>query len=102
MVLRVTNHPDVVVEQALYGSLVATEAEAWYQVGLMNTDALTEAIQEFNPEGELGPRHLHTLPNRVIPVFDLASTDHAEVGNLASRFAGLGIRYSGERDLTLR
>lgn len=89
--LRVAEHPDVVVDQTLYWSLVATEAEAWYRVGLMNTDALTEAIQEFNPEGELGPRHLHTLPNRVIPVFDSASSDHVEVGNLASRLARLAL-----------
>lgn len=44
---------------------------------------MTEAIREFNPEGELGPRHLHTLPNRVIPVFEGRNADHLEVRRLA-------------------
>lgn len=68
--LSLAEHPDIVVDQTLYWTVVPTEAEAWYRVGLINSDALTEAVREFNPEGELGPRHLHTLPNRVIPPFD--------------------------------
>lgn len=81
--------PDIVVDQTLYWTLVATLDEAWYRVGLINTDALTEAIREFNPEGELGPRHLHTLPNRVIPPFDPSNLDHVEVRSLAEQLDDL-------------
>jgi len=87
--LSLADFPDVVVDQTLYWTLVETEQEALYRVGLINTDALTEAIREFNPEGELGPRHLHTLPNRVIPPFDPSSSDHVEAASLAEQLSGL-------------
>jgi len=61
--LSLAELPDIIVDQTLYWGLVASEDEAWYRVGLINTDAITQAIREFNPKGELGPRHLHTLPN---------------------------------------
>jgi len=88
--------PDIVVDQTLYWSLVASEDEAWYRVGLINTDALTQAIREFNPEGELGPRHLHTLPNRVIPPFDQSDPDHVEARNLAEKLSTLAGQFATE------
>ena len=87
--LRLAVLPDIVVDQTLYWGLVVTQDEAWFRVGLMNTDSLTQAIREFNPEGELGPRHLHTLPNRVIPQFDRTNPDHIEVANLARQLSTL-------------
>ena len=85
--LSLADYEDIVIDQTLYWTLVNTEQEAWYRVGLINTEVLTEAIREFNPEGELGPRHLHTLPNRVIPVFNPNNTDHIEVSNLARQIS---------------
>lgn len=87
--LALADVPDIVVDQTLYWTLVSSSDDAWYRVGLINTDALTQAIREFNPEGELGPRHLHTLPNRVIPPFDPSNLDHVEVRSLAEQLAGL-------------
>jgi len=46
---------------------------------------LHQAIRDFNPEGAFGPRHLHTLPNRVIPPFDATNFDHAKVRDLAKQ-----------------
>jgi hypothetical protein len=98
--LSLAQLPDVVVDQTLYWTLVASQDEAWYRVGLINTDALTQAIREFNPEGELGPRHLHTLPNRVIPPFDPSNLDHMEVRSLAEQLAGLaGPLIAGEQNI---
>lgn len=87
--LSLAELPDIVVDQTLYWTLVSSLDEAWYRVGLINTESLTRAIREFNPEGELGPRHLHTLPNRVIPPFDPSNLDHLEVGSLARQLADL-------------
>lgn len=87
--LSLSELPDIVVDQTLYWTLVSTAEEAWYRIGLINTDALTQAIREFNPEGELGPRHLHTLPNRVIPPFDPANLDHVELHTMAEQLAAL-------------
>lgn len=87
--LSLAEHPDIVVDQTLYWTVVASVEEAWYRVGLINTDALSNAIREFNPEGELGPRHLHTLPNRVIPPFDPENLDQIEAGILAKQLSDL-------------
>jgi len=94
--LRVADQPDIVVDQTLYWSLVTTEDEAWYRTGVFNTDALTAAIRDFNPEGELGPRHLHTLPNRVMPRFDPLNPDHVEIGSLARQLSEMAIPLIGD------
>ena len=87
--LSLSDHKDIVVDQTLYWTLVPTQQEAWYRVGLMNTDTLTRTISKFIPEGELGPRHLHTLPNRVIPKFDPGRQNHLKVATLAERLSVL-------------
>jgi methylase of polypeptide subunit release factors len=89
--MRVSDQPDIVIDQTLYWSLVTTEDESWYRTGVFNTDALTAAIRDFNPEGELGPRHLHTLPNRVMPRFDPLNPDHMEISSLARQLSEMAI-----------
>jgi len=90
-VLPTDGHEDVVVDQTLYWRVVSTAQEAWYRVGLLNSDAITEAIRPFNPEGEFGARHLHTLPHRVIPLFDPTNDQHLEIARRAEQ---LGVRAS--------
>jgi len=97
--LSVADHKDIVVDQTLYWTLVDTEEEAWYRVGVTNTEALTDAIREFNPEGELGPRHLHTLPNRVTPTFDPSDRVHVQISNLAKRLSVKAMEVLTKDDL---
>ena len=85
--LPVNGHEDIVIDQTLYWRLVASAAEAWYRVGLLNSDAITEAIRLFNPQGEFGERHLHTLPHRVLPAFDPSNEDHRRIAWLSERLA---------------
>ena len=80
------NH-DVVIDQTLYWRCVACQEEAWYRVGLLNSEAITEAIRPFNPQGEFGARHLHTLPHRVIPPFDPTNDAHKQVTELTARLS---------------
>lgn len=98
----IDDSPDLVVDQTLYWSLVTTEDEAWFRVGLMNTDALTAAIREFNPEGELGPRHLHTLPNRILPTFEPANAHHTEIAGLAQDLAVIARDIADANDRVAR
>ncbi len=79
----VTGNEDLIIDQTLYWQITATEDEAWYRVGLMNSDALTVAIRPFVPSGKFGERHLHTLPHRVIPTFDLRNRGHLNIAHLA-------------------
>ena len=60
----------LVMDQTLYWHVVAGEDDAWFRTGILNSATLTEAILPFNPEGDFGPRHIHTLPYRLMPPYD--------------------------------
>src|SRR5690606_22973893 len=74
--------------QTLYWQVVAEEDDAWFRTGFLNSAALTEAILPFNPEGDFGPRHIHTLPYRLMPPYDAAADDHRAVAAAARVVAG--------------
>lgn len=95
-VLAVDGHEDVVIDQTLYWRAVDTESEAWYRVGILNSAAVTEATKPFNPQGEFGARHLHTLPHRVIPRFDPVNEDHLRVSALAEALCRIASRLASE------
>lgn len=78
----------LVIDQTLYWQFVSDEDEAWYKTGILNSPALTEAILPFNPEGDFGPRHIHTLPYRLMPLFDGTNEDHRGVAERARQVAG--------------
>lgn len=78
---------DLVVDQTLYWKVVADADEAWYQVGMLNSMALTNATLAFNPKGDFGERHLHTLPYRMMPAYDAGNGDHQKIAALAKDIA---------------
>lgn len=46
---------------------------------MLNSEALSRAIRPFQPQGNNGPRHVHTLPLQVLPRWDAANTVHQAV-----------------------
>ena len=73
----------LVIDQTLYWQVVADEDDAWFRTGFLNSTALTAAILPFNPEGDFGPRHIHTLPYRLMPPYDSVNDDHRAVATAA-------------------
>lgn len=69
----------LIIDQTLYWYLADSEDEAIYIVGLLNSDALSDAIKDFQPEGGFGKRHIHTLPYKIIPKYDNEEAVHIEV-----------------------
>jgi len=67
------------IDQTLYWRGAASEDEALYYVGLLNSDAINDAIKEFQPEGNFGKRHIHTLPLSLISEFDPTDERHLKV-----------------------
>ena len=86
--IPVTEARDLVIDQTLYWQVVPNEDEAWFRTGMLNSSALTEAILPFNPEGDFGPRHIHTLPYRLMPLYDPANEGHRAVAAAARVVAG--------------
>lgn len=69
----------LIIDQTLYWYLAESEDEAIYIVGLLNSDALSDAIKDFQPEGGFGKRHIHTLPYKIIPNYKNEDATHIEV-----------------------
>lgn len=69
----------LIIDQTLYCAGVETEDEAIYLSGLLNSEALNDVIKEFQPRGQFGARHVHTLPFGVTPKFDPSDAAHADV-----------------------
>jgi hypothetical protein len=78
------------IDQTLYWQIFNDEDEAWYCVGLLNSHAMTGAISPFNPKGDFGERHIHTLPYKLMPAFDCANEDHKRIAALARDIAAQG------------
>ena len=78
---------ELAIDQTLYWQFFADEDEAWYCTGILNSHALTEAIAPFNPKGDFGERHVHTLPYRMMPPYDPSNDDHTRIAALARQIA---------------
>lgn len=68
-----------IIDQTLYWVGCASEEEAIYFCGVVNSPALLERIVDYLPEGAFGDRHLHTLPARAVPEYDPANARHMDV-----------------------
>ena len=78
---EISNPHKLAIDQTLYWRAAKTEEEALYYVGLLNSDAINDAIKEFQPEGNFGKRHIHTLPLSLISEYDPKDERHLRVVN---------------------
>lgn len=69
----------IIIDQTLYWYLTDSEEEALYITGLLNSDALTDIIRDFQPDGGFGKRHIHTIPYKIIPAFDPEDPFHTDI-----------------------
>ncbi len=77
--LEKVNRDRLIIDQTLYWYIADSEEEAIYLVGMINSRALGDAIMDFQPQGEFGRRHIHTLPYKIMPRFDSANELHGQV-----------------------
>ena len=75
----------LIIDQTLYWTVVGTEDEALYICGLFNSNALDVMIQDFQPHGQFGRRHVHELPTKVTPGFDPSVVAHVAVVDATRR-----------------
>lgn len=69
----------LVIDQTLYWSEVETEDEAAYLVGIINSIQLKKIISAFQPRGQQGERHIHTLPLKAISDFNPKNPNHIDL-----------------------
>lgn len=73
------NVEKLIIDQTLYWVVTPTQEEAIYLAGALNSDAVNEVIKEFQPRGQFGARHVHTLPIGVTPKYDPDDVAHIDV-----------------------
>jgi hypothetical protein len=78
---------DLAIDQTLYWQVIPDEGQAWFATGMLNSDAMTQAILPFNPKGAFGERHIHALPYRLMPPYDAGNDDHQHIATLAEQLA---------------
>lgn len=69
----------LILDQTVYWAQVQTEDEAIYLAGLLNSNAINLIIEDFQPRGAFGKRHVHKLPFGVTPPFDADQAAHQDV-----------------------
>ena len=84
-----TQAKNLIIDQTLYWKVISDAREAWFQVGMLNSLALTNATLPFNPKGVFSERHLHTLPYRLMPTYDAKNKDHIGISKVATELATL-------------
>lgn len=70
---------ELIIDQTLYWAQFNDEDEALYWVGLLNSEALNARVKPFQAAGSFGPRHVHTLPQQIIPPFERGNHRHRAV-----------------------
>lgn len=73
-----------VVENVCYRYYAASEGEALYLVGVLNSSVVNEAIKPYQPQGLLGERHIHRRPFEAcaIPLFDPKNVLHQRIAEV--------------------
>ncbi|MEQ1830225.1 MAG: hypothetical protein ABL921_29980, partial [Pirellula sp.] len=87
--LPIAEAHNLVIDQTLYWKVIENPDEAWFCVGMLNSQAMTTAITPFNPQGAFGERHIHALPYRLMPAFDASNEEHLQLAVLAREAAAI-------------
>ncbi|GGE36074.1 BseRI endonuclease [Pullulanibacillus camelliae] len=75
----------MIVDQTLNWVHVNSEEEALYLTGLLNSDSINSAISIFQPRGQQGARHIHSLPYQVTPKYHPENPLHQEVVSMTRK-----------------
>jgi hypothetical protein len=74
-----------VAENVCYRYYAASEEEAFYLLGVLNSAVVNEAIKPYQPQGLMGERHIHRRPFEAcaIPLFDPKNPLHQRIARVA-------------------
>lgn len=73
--------PQLIIDQTLYWARVSSEAEAFFLLGMLNSEQVNTAITPFQASGLQTERHIHKLPFLFVPRFDAGDARHVTVSD---------------------
>ena len=75
----------IIIDQTLYWQSVNSEEEALFLTGMINSEALSKTIENLQPKGNLGKRHVHKTYEKFIPKFDNKLESHQKLINVTKK-----------------
>jgi hypothetical protein len=75
----------LIVDQTLYWAKIPSESEAFYLLGMLNSEQINEAITPFQAAGLQTERHIHKLPFLFIPPYAKGNAAHQGVVTATKR-----------------
>ena len=73
-------------ESVTYWYDATTKEEAFYLLGILNSNIVNKIIKPFQAKGLFGPRHIHTKVLEIpFPKFDNKNSDHTEIAELSQQ-----------------
>lgn len=83
-------------DQTLYAWKAPSESEAWYVVGMLNSDLINNAIKSKQPVGAFGEQHVHQLPLSLIPDFSSKEPQHLKLAIEGKRIHDAAVKIVQE------
>jgi len=97
----IVRDPRAVIEHKLYWSAPTSEDEAYFLMGILNSETARSRAERYQSRGQFGARDFDkVIFNLPIPVFDAREplhTDLAAVGRAAERVASMVDLVEGEK-----
>jgi hypothetical protein len=80
-----TSEFDYIRHQQLYTVSTDDVSEAYFLLGMLNSNVLNDFIKPFQNTGLFGGRHVHTLPRQFIPKYDEQNSLHKDLVRASMR-----------------
>lgn len=80
--------PKLIIDQTLYWARVSDEDEAFFLLGMLNSEQVNRAIGPFQASGLQTERHIHKLPFLFVPRFDPTDARHLAVVEATKKLQG--------------
>jgi SAM-dependent methyltransferase len=75
-----TDHPELIIDHALYWLTAGSADEARYLIGFLNSSTLHSRVESYFSRGQFGARNIHRAPFMVgIPIYDPDNNSHREI-----------------------
>lgn len=91
-----------VMDQTLYTYATQSKSEAYYLIGMLNSNVVENQIDRFQSRSGFGKRHIHKLPFRILPHFDSNERLHLLIAELSERLEKHAEKQLTEYELNLQ
>ncbi|MGM8286712.1 hypothetical protein [Clostridium perfringens] len=91
-----------IADQTTYVAEFYDENEAYYVVGILNSQYMCDAIEAFQSEGAFEKRHIHKIPFIFVPKYDVDNPKHIKIAELSKELSQKILTNIIEKDASMK